>query len=362
MNRKRVVLKRTNGHHFDPRAERIARSETPGGGDSVVRDGSTFDVSFAIVADAMTVGVGWLVWLLVGALGGLAMVLSAVAVGDVCRRRHRTSARGGPPQRPPDAGTRPVADATSAPTSISAGRAVNAATSSSRSPGNVLIGYVTVAADSDAGAEDESARAVATMCEGTGWELLEVVRDRAEGPVLDRPGLHHALERIATGEAQGLGMTDLKGLGLSMVDLAALMAWFRDANATIVAHDLEIDASTREGRHVANTLIALSARDHEGIGGACRDRAKGRADGRSTGRPAVSQQPELVERIAAMREANMTLRAIAEHLNAEGVPTLRGGKQWRPSSIQAALGYRRPRARHHLPSPHRDRGSDASRG
>jgi hypothetical protein len=34
------------------------------------------------------------------------------------------------------------------------------------------------------------------------------------------------------------------------------------------------------------------------------------------------------------------------------VPTLRGGKKWRPSSIQAALGYRRPRARDQLPSPH----------
>jgi hypothetical protein len=38
----------------------------------------------------------------------------------------------------------------------------------------------------------------------------------------------------------------------------------------------------------------------------------------------------------------MTLQAIADRLNAEGVPTLRGGRQWRPSSVQAAVGYRRP--------------------
>ena len=38
----------------------------------------------------------------------------------------------------------------------------------------------------------------------------------------------------------------------------------------------------------------------------------------------------------------MTLREIADQLNAERVPTLRGGSQWRPSSIQVALGYRRP--------------------
>jgi hypothetical protein len=43
-----------------------------------------------------------------------------------------------------------------------------------------------------------------------------------------------------------------------------------------------------------------------------------------------------------MRSSGMTLQAIADRLNAEGVPTLRGGKLWRPSSVQVALGYRRP--------------------
>jgi hypothetical protein len=50
-----------------------------------------------------------------------------------------------------------------------------------------------------------------------------------------------------------------------------------------------------------------------------------------------------------MRAASMTLQAIADRLNAEGVPTPRGGTKWRPSSIQSALGYRRPAPRDHLP-------------
>ena len=40
----------------------------------------------------------------------------------------------------------------------------------------------------------------------------------------------------------------------------------------------------------------------------------------------------------------MTLQAIADVLNEEGVPTLRGGAMWRPSSVQRATGYRRPSA------------------
>ena len=43
-----------------------------------------------------------------------------------------------------------------------------------------------------------------------------------------------------------------------------------------------------------------------------------------------------------MREDGMTLQAIADALNADGVPTLRGGAMWRPSSVQRAAGYRRP--------------------
>jgi hypothetical protein len=52
--------------------------------------------------------------------------------------------------------------------------------------------------------------------------------------------------------------------------------------------------------------------------------------------------PELYERISRMREDGMTLQAIADVLNEEGVPTMRGGAMWRPSSVQRAAGYRRP--------------------
>jgi hypothetical protein len=40
----------------------------------------------------------------------------------------------------------------------------------------------------------------------------------------------------------------------------------------------------------------------------------------------------------------MSLQAISDALNADGVPTLRGGTHWRPSSVQAATGYSRPPA------------------
>jgi hypothetical protein len=57
----------------------------------------------------------------------------------------------------------------------------------------------------------------------------------------------------------------------------------------------------------------------------------------------VADRPLLQRRIATMRASGMTLQAIADTLNRERVPTLRGGAEWRPSSVQAAAGYKRPR-------------------
>lgn len=71
---------------------------------------------------------------------------------------------------------------------------------------------------------------------------------------------------------------------------------------------------------------------------------------RRKGPASVGDHPELRERIADMRAGGMTLQAIADQLNAEGIPTVRGGAKWRPSSVQAAAGYHRPSGSHALAS------------
>ena len=83
------------------------------------------------------------------------------------------------------------------------------------------------------------------------------------------------------------------------------------------------------------------------------------------GRPGLAARaPELSARIAAMRERGHSLQAIADALNADGVPTQRGGARWRPSSVQAALGYRRPRPppRPAAPAPPRPRAPASAAG
>jgi DNA invertase Pin-like site-specific DNA recombinase len=214
-------------------------------------------------------------------------------------------------------------------------------------PGEAVIGYVTLSPDAAPSEADGPVHAIEAACERSEWELLEVVTDRENGvSSLERPGLARALEQIADGQARGLVVSDLRRLSRSIVDLGALVEWFTDAQAALVALDLGIDTSTPSGHELAATLVRLSGWERERIQRRTRSGLTAvRTPGKPTGRPAVADRPALLERINAMRAANMTLQAIADQLNAEGVPTLRGGMMWRPSSVQAALGYKRPGTR-----------------
>jgi hypothetical protein len=131
--------------------------------------------------------------------------------------------------------------------------------------GCYLIGYVTVSPGSTAYETERSAAAIQAKCERFAWNLLENVHDRDTGRLRERPGLRYALERIVRRDADGLVVADLRGLSRSLVDLGALLAWFRDAHATLIAVDLGIDTSTPEGDQVASALIALGTYERERI-------------------------------------------------------------------------------------------------
>jgi DNA-binding CsgD family transcriptional regulator len=59
----------------------------------------------------------------------------------------------------------------------------------------------------------------------------------------------------------------------------------------------------------------------------------------------VADRAAIRKRILQMRGDGMTLQAIADQLNAEGVPPPRERGRWRPSSVQTTVGYSRRRPR-----------------
>jgi DNA invertase Pin-like site-specific DNA recombinase len=216
--------------------------------------------------------------------------------------------------------------------------------------GTAVLGYVRVSTAEQAGngyGLDAQEAAIRDECDRRGWRLLEVIRDEGtSAKSLDRPGLQRALERIATGEASGLVAAKLDRLSRSVVDFGVLLEWFEQAGATLVALDLGLDTSTPGGTLVANVFASVAQWERQVIGQRTREGlAAARARGKTISRPAIADDPKLRQRIGRMRDRGMTLQAVADKLNRDGVPTLRGGIEWRPSSVQAAAGYQRQKPR-----------------
>jgi DNA invertase Pin-like site-specific DNA recombinase len=216
--------------------------------------------------------------------------------------------------------------------------------------GTRVIGYCRVSTHEQAAngvGLDAQESAIRTECDLRGWLLVEVIRDEGvSGKSLERPGLAAALKRIAAGEADGLIVSKLDRLSRSVVDFGTLLEWFTEAEANLVALDLGIDTSTPGGRLVANVFASVAEWEREIIGQRTREGlAAVRGSGMPISRPAISDRPELQRRITRLRSRGWTLQRIADRLNAEGVPTIRGGERWRASSVQVAAGYRRRKPR-----------------
>ena len=181
------------------------------------------------------------------------------------------------------------------------------------------------------------------------------------GADLTRPGLSFALERLGKGEYTCLVVTSLDRLTRSAANLGTLIYLLEERRTRLIVVDIDLDTGTEEGRLAARALVKVSGLEREklegqGPGRGLRPRA---TSGARSGRPAVADRPTLRRRIAEMRAGGMTLQAIADTLNEEGVPTLRGGAQWRPSSVQAAAGYKRPARGRRAPSARKGSESNA---
>ena len=300
-------------------------------------------------------------------VGSLALLIVALFGVAYIRQRRRYAARlaayhletfipplpgqAVPDQAPPPEHAVKAADdrpTTKAPVAAPASR-------SGLQAGALVIGYVT---GPRAGRSEEHPpeRDVERACERSGWQLVEVVRDREDGSILERPALTAALERITAGQAHGLVVNDARLLSRS-VDFAKFVQWFRDAEAALIALDLGLDTSTPEGSRVASSLITLNGWAGEWIASRTRHSlADIRPNGGANGRLAISERPEVLERIGRMHEAGMAPEEIADELNEERVPTLFGTQKWWPSSVQTGLRYWRAGSvarLDKLPSPER---------
>jgi Recombinase/Resolvase, N terminal domain len=162
-----------------------------------------------------------------------------------------------------------------------------------------------------------------------GLALVEVV---VESHGQSRAELRNALGLIAGGAAGTLFLPRLEAVAGSLNELLRLLDWLEQAGAGLVAVDPELDTASAGGRRAVALMREIDRWGREPD-----------APRRPRGRPGLSAgSPELARELAQLRERGLSLQRIADQLNRDGIPTPRGGALWRPSSVQSALGYRRP--------------------
>lgn len=205
-----------------------------------------------------------------------------------------------------------------------------------------VIAYARVSTEeqSQSGAGLEAQRAaILAEAKRRGWDLVETFEDRGySARDLKRPGVQAALDSLEDGGAAALVVAKLDRLSRSMIDFTGIMARATRESWALVALDCAVDTTTPQGEAMANVLATFAQFERRLIGQRTREAlAMKKAAGVRLGRPS-SIRPELAARIVELRAGGLTLREIADRLNEAGEPTPRGGREWRPSSIERLLG------------------------
>jgi DNA invertase Pin-like site-specific DNA recombinase len=202
-----------------------------------------------------------------------------------------------------------------------------------------VIAYTRVSTDDQAESGlglDAQRSTIAAAATARGWIISAEYTDNGRsGKDINRPALLDAMTYLdANGGA--LVVAKLDRLSRSVLDFAQITARARRNGWAVVALDVDVDTTTPTGELVANITASvaqwerriISARTSEAL------QAK-KAAGARLGRP-VTLDPETRTRIITNYRAGVSLAEIARTLNAESVPTARGGR-WYPSTISAVL-------------------------
>ena len=207
-----------------------------------------------------------------------------------------------------------------------------------------VIAYTRVStseqADSGAGLEAQRA-AILAEAQRRGWAECDVdfIQDAGySGRDLDRPGIAAALDALRHHRAEALVVAKLDRLSRSLLDFAGVMDRASREHWGLIAIDVGVDTSTPAGEAMAGMLATFSQLERRLIG----ERTKAalavkKSQGVRLGRPRLIPEA-IVARIVAERSSGATLRAIADRLNDDEVPTAMGGRRWHVSTVQGVLG------------------------
>ena len=174
-------------------------------------------------------------------------------------------------------------------------------------------------------------------CESQGWTVADTLTDNgmSGGKAPNkRPAMRRALQVLDAGEADVLVVAKLDRLGRDLFDILALTkrARRKPHQWALAVLDCGVDTSTAAGDLFFNMLAAFAQFERKvGAERSAAARARAKTRGVRFGGPVRISQ-EAVDRVLALRAEGLSKNATAKQLNAEAVPTARGGK-WYASTV-----------------------------
>lgn len=177
-------------------------------------------------------------------------------------------------------------------------------------------------------------------------ELIGIEVDAGvSAKTLDRAGLQSALAKLDAGVADALIVVKLDRLTRRVADLDTLIERYFGSRFTLMSVSEQIDTSSAAGRLVLNVLTSVAQWERETTSERTKTALQHKkAQGQHVGSAGfgfqmiekkltkVQTEHETIAVIQEMKSKGHTLQAIADHLNANGYQTQRGGK-WHPTTV-----------------------------
>jgi site-specific DNA recombinase len=217
------------------------------------------------------------------------------------------------------------------------------------------IGYVRVSTDKQADrgvsleAQTEKIRAMAVV---QGVDLTEVIVDAGESAKsLKRPGMAKLLALVEARAVDTVIIAKLDRITRSVADLAELLKRFEKRGVSLVSVADSLDTRSAAGRLVLNIMVSVSQWEREAIGERTRDAMQHKkSNGQRVGTisygyrlaedglhlEADPSEQSTLALIGELRNSGLTLAAVAEQLNRQGIRTRRNGS-WKLQYVAAAL-------------------------
>lgn len=226
----------------------------------------------------------------------------------------------------------------------------------------LIIGYVRVSTDKQGelslDAQETRIRAAAVS---KGDVMDEIITDVQSGKNLNRKHLSRLLERVKGGEVKSIIVCKLDRLTRSCRDLEDLVDMLKEHDVALVSLNETIDTSTAMGMAMVRMIGVFNALERERIGertsevlqhlkkkgqhlgrvpyGYTRQKNERDENGHSVSISMLvvnTEEMAVLDRIKALRASGLTLAAIAQSLNTDGLRTRRGS-EWQHQYIDAML-------------------------